>query len=67
MNLKKQIELMSAIKVGLTNDTRILIEPIFVTTKKYIVLDQYEVVAKGLNSIVNIAYQYINLFNNVIN
>ncbi len=61
-DLNKQVQLMATIKVHLMNDTKILIEPIFVTTKKYIVLDQYDVVFKGLNSIVNIANQYIELF-----
>lgn len=61
-DLKKQTELMLLIKAALIIDTENLIEPIFVTTKKYIVLDQYEVVIKGLAAITNITSQYIELF-----
>ena len=61
-DLNKQLQMMAAIKNALIYETKIKIEPIFITTKKYITVDHYDVVTKGLSSIVNITYKYIDLF-----
>lgn len=61
-DLDKQIALMAAIKNSLIYETKTGIEPIFVTTKRYISLDHYDIVEKGLESIVLIASKYIDLF-----
>jgi len=61
-DLEKQTREMMLIKNALINETANKIEPIFVTTKRYIVLDHYDVVEKGLNSILNIAKKYVDLF-----
>lgn len=62
INDKKKIQVLAVIKSGLVIDTKRLIEPIFITTKKYIINDQPEVVLSGLNAIVNITSKYISLF-----
>ncbi len=59
---EKQIQLSMYIKNVLITQTMVLIEPIFVTTKKYIMSDQPEVVAVGVGAIAKIASKYIEVF-----
>lgn len=61
-DLQKQLVLMATIKNTLVYETKAMIEPIFVTTKRYITKDHYDIVLKGLDSIVRIAFKYIDLF-----
>lgn len=61
-NPEKQIQLSLLVKNSLINQTTRLIEPIFVTTKKYIISDQPEVVASGLGAITRISVKYIEVF-----
>lgn len=61
-DLEKQLQVMAIIKNTLIFETKTKIEPIFVTTKRYISFDHHDVVAKGLSSILNIANKYIDLF-----
>lgn len=61
-DIKKQVQEMMIIKNLLTEETKLRLEPIFITTKKYISLDQAEVSKRGLQAMANIAEKYIDLF-----
>lgn len=61
-DFKTQLGAMMQVKEHLVRNTKLFIEPIFITTKKHIKDDQPEVVNAGVNAMTNIAIKYFETY-----